>query len=160
MQSPNEESKRLNFGKPAEYEKLYFDIYEQCCGMEQQTDCFLWDATRGWIRWFSYSSIWRYELLLVLQQSIFCRSIADWKCNKCGEQAVIHLRDEDAKCGKCFRASVTQKFRAVLSKYQISKSRDSVLVAVSGGAASAALLGLLREVRKLWTSWPKNWITR
>ncbi|XP_055357988.1 cytoplasmic tRNA 2-thiolation protein 2-like [Paramacrobiotus metropolitanus] len=74
-------------------------------------------------------------------------TLADKKqiCVKCGEEAVIHLRDEDSKCGKCFIHSVIQKFRTVLSKYQISKCRERILVAVTGGAASSTLLQLIQE---------------
>jgi cytoplasmic tRNA 2-thiolation protein 2 len=73
--------------------------------------------------------------------------ISERVCVKCGAPSVIHLRDEDVKCGKCLLASVNQKFRTVLAKFQISRSKDRILVAFSGGPASSALLGVLREVR-------------
>ena len=74
------------------------------------------------------------------------KSLADRVCVKCGEQAVIHLRDEDLKCGKCLVASVNQKFRAVLTKFQLSRCAEIILVAFSGGEASCALLEAVREV--------------
>ncbi|GAU95258.1 hypothetical protein RvY_06904-3 [Ramazzottius varieornatus] len=73
------------------------------------------------------------------------KSLADRVCVKCGEQAVIHLRDEDVKCGKCLVASVNQKFRAVLTKFQLSRSKQTILVAFSGGQVSCALLEAVRE---------------
>ncbi|XP_068267780.1 cytoplasmic tRNA 2-thiolation protein 2 [Nyctibius grandis] len=75
-------------------------------------------------------------------------------CVKCGQgSAALVIRVGDAFCRGCFREYFVHKFRAVLGKNRVIFPGEKVLLALSGGAASSAMLrqvqeGLSRETAK------------
>ncbi|NWZ55859.1 CTU2 protein, partial [Haliaeetus albicilla] len=75
-------------------------------------------------------------------------------CVKCGQgSAALVIRVGDAFCRGCFREYFVHKFRAMLGKNRVIFPGDKVLLALSGGPASSAMLrqvqeGLSRETAK------------
>ncbi|XP_065601465.1 cytoplasmic tRNA 2-thiolation protein 2 isoform X2 [Cyrtonyx montezumae] len=75
-------------------------------------------------------------------------------CVKCGEgNAAVVVRIGDAFCRACFREYFVHKFRAMLGKNRVIFPGEKVLLALSGGMASSAMLrqvqeGLSRETAK------------
>ncbi|KAK4814413.1 hypothetical protein QYF61_018511, partial [Mycteria americana] len=75
-------------------------------------------------------------------------------CVKCGQgSASLVIRLGDAFCRGCFREYFVHKFRAMLGKNRVIFPGEKVLLALSGGAASSAMLrqvqeGLSRETAK------------
>ncbi|NXT53889.1 CTU2 protein, partial [Pluvianellus socialis] len=75
-------------------------------------------------------------------------------CVKCGQgSAALVIRVGDAFCRGCFREYFVHKFRALLGKNRVIFPGEKVLLALSGGAASSAMLrqvqeGLSRETAK------------
>ncbi|XP_010224849.1 PREDICTED: cytoplasmic tRNA 2-thiolation protein 2 [Tinamus guttatus] len=75
-------------------------------------------------------------------------------CMKCKESpAVLVIRLGDPFCRSCFREYFVHKFRAMLGKNRVIFPGEKVLLALSGGPASSAMLrqvqeGLRRETAK------------
>ncbi|NWY65735.1 CTU2 protein, partial [Erithacus rubecula] len=75
-------------------------------------------------------------------------------CMKCGQgTAALVIRVGDPFCRSCFREYFVHKFRAMLGKNRVIFPGEKVLLAVSGGAASSAMIrqvqeGLSREAAK------------
>ncbi|KAM9374074.1 cytoplasmic tRNA 2-thiolation protein 2 [Phaethornis superciliosus] len=75
-------------------------------------------------------------------------------CVKCGEgSAAILIRQGDPFCRGCFREYFVHKFRAMLGKNRVIFPGEKVLLALSGGPCSSAMLrqvqeGLSRETAK------------
>ncbi|XP_066860318.1 cytoplasmic tRNA 2-thiolation protein 2 isoform X1 [Anser cygnoides] len=75
-------------------------------------------------------------------------------CVKCGEgAAAVVIRVGDGFCRACFREYFVHKFRAMLGKNRVIFPGEKVLLALSGGPASSAMLrqvqeGLSRETAK------------
>ncbi|NXO53338.1 CTU2 protein, partial [Aramus guarauna] len=75
-------------------------------------------------------------------------------CVKCGQgPAALIIRLGDAFCRGCFREYFVHKFRAMLGKNRVIFPGEKVLLALSGGPASSAMLrqvqeGLSRETAK------------
>ncbi|NXD73086.1 CTU2 protein, partial [Eolophus roseicapillus] len=75
-------------------------------------------------------------------------------CMKCGKgSAALIIRVGDPFCRNCFREYFMHKFRAMLGKNRIIFPGEKVLLAMSGGPASSAMLrqvqeGLSRETAK------------
>lgn len=75
-------------------------------------------------------------------------------CVKCGENtAAVVIRVGDGFCRACFREYFVHKFRAMLGKNRVIFPGEKVLLALSGGPASSAMLrqvqeGLSRETAK------------
>ncbi|KAM6123612.1 cytoplasmic tRNA 2-thiolation protein 2 [Phoenicopterus ruber ruber] len=75
-------------------------------------------------------------------------------CVKCGQgSAALVIRLGDAFCRGCFREYFVHKFRAMLGKNRVIFPGEKVLLALSGGPASSAMLrqvqeGLSRETAK------------
>ncbi|XP_033896271.3 cytoplasmic tRNA 2-thiolation protein 2-like [Acipenser ruthenus] len=68
------------------------------------------------------------------------------KCMKCKEgSAVLIIRVGDAFCGDCFKEYFVHKFRAMLGKNRLIFPGEKVLLSVSGGPASSALLSQVQE---------------
>lgn len=68
----------------------------------------------------------------------------DRKCMKCSEsKAVVLVRLNDPLCKSCFLTYFTHKFRATIGKARVIRHDDKVLVAVSGGPNSLAMLKLV-----------------
>lgn len=59
--------------------------------------------------------------------------------------AVLSLRGKDVYCKDCFLQAATHKFRAALGKSKFIRPGDKVLVALSGGLCSSALLHLIQN---------------
>ncbi|XP_067854153.1 cytoplasmic tRNA 2-thiolation protein 2 isoform X2 [Heptranchias perlo] len=76
------------------------------------------------------------------------------KCMKCKDgSAVLVIRVGDAFCKSCFREYFVHKFRAMLGKTRLIFPGEQVLLALSGGPTSSAMLcqvqeGLCREAPK------------
>ncbi|XP_027746007.1 cytoplasmic tRNA 2-thiolation protein 2 isoform X2 [Empidonax traillii] len=75
-------------------------------------------------------------------------------CMKCGQgTAVLIIRVGDPFCRGCFREYFVHKFRAMLGKNRVIFPGEKVLLALSGGSASSAMVrqvqeGLSREAAK------------
>nr|XP_030138015.3 cytoplasmic tRNA 2-thiolation protein 2 isoform X1 [Taeniopygia guttata] len=75
-------------------------------------------------------------------------------CMKCGQgTAALVIRVGDPFCRGCFREYFVHKFRAMLGKNRVIFPGEKVLLAVSGGPASSAMVrqvqeGLSREAAK------------
>ncbi|XP_051565194.1 cytoplasmic tRNA 2-thiolation protein 2 isoform X1 [Myxocyprinus asiaticus] len=68
------------------------------------------------------------------------------KCMKCKEEtASLIIRVSDAFCRSCFKEYFIHKFRAMLGKNRVIFPQEKVLLAVSGGAASCAMLSQVQE---------------
>ncbi|XP_038662369.1 cytoplasmic tRNA 2-thiolation protein 2 isoform X1 [Scyliorhinus canicula] len=76
------------------------------------------------------------------------------KCMKCKDSsAVLVIRVGDAFCKSCFKEYFVHKFRAMLGKTRLIFPGEQVLLALSGGPTSSAMLcqvqeGLCREAPK------------
>jgi len=71
-------------------------------------------------------------------------------CMKCKQApAVVVIRVQDPMCAACFLTYVTHKFRSTLGKSKLVQPNDNVLIAMSGGHASSALLHLVRGALSL-----------
>ncbi|NXP68812.1 CTU2 protein, partial [Chloropsis cyanopogon] len=76
------------------------------------------------------------------------------RCMKCGQgTAALVIRVGDPFCRGCFREYFVHKFRAMLGKNRVIFPGEKVLLAVSGGPASSAMVrqvqeGLSREAAK------------
>lgn len=67
-------------------------------------------------------------------------------CMKCSKaQAVVVVRLNDPLCEACFMTYFVHKFRATIGKARVIRHEDKVLLAVSGGPCSLAMLRLVCE---------------
>ncbi|KAJ8271319.1 hypothetical protein COCON_G00101780 [Conger conger] len=67
-------------------------------------------------------------------------------CVKCKDgSAVLIIRAGDAFCRCCFKEYFVHKFRAMLGKNRVIFPGEKVLLAVSGGPASSAMLSQVQE---------------
>merc|ERR1712023_280006 len=67
-------------------------------------------------------------------------------CMKCKvNKPVLVIRVNDPLCEQCFLTYVTHKFRSTLGKSKLVQPNDGVLLAISGGHSSMALLHLVKE---------------
>lgn len=64
-------------------------------------------------------------------------------CMKCPEKAAVLVRNNDPFCRTCFLEYVVHKFRATIGKARVIHQGQRVLLAVSGGSASCAMLDLV-----------------
>ena len=65
-------------------------------------------------------------------------------CMKCSDgTAVVLIRNGDPLCNACFLEYVVHKFRATIGKARVIHQGERVLLAVSGGASSCAMLDLV-----------------
>ncbi len=64
-------------------------------------------------------------------------------CMKCPEKAVVLVRNNDPFCRTCFLDYIVHKFRATIGKARVIHQGQRVLLAVSGGSASTAMLDLV-----------------
>lgn len=64
-------------------------------------------------------------------------------CMKCPEKAVVLVRNGDPLCKTCFLDYIVHKFRATIGKARVIRQGERVLLAVSGGASSCAMLDLV-----------------
>jgi hypothetical protein len=68
---------------------------------------------------------------------------AEGSCMKCPEKAVVLVRNNDPFCRTCFLDYIVHKFRATIGKARVIHQGQRVLLAVSGGSASTAMLDLV-----------------
>ena len=64
-------------------------------------------------------------------------------CMKCPEKAVVLVRNNDPFCRTCFLEYIVHKFRATIGKARVIYQGEKVLLAVSGGSSSSAMLDLV-----------------
>ncbi|XP_024153056.1 cytoplasmic tRNA 2-thiolation protein 2 [Oryzias melastigma] len=68
------------------------------------------------------------------------------KCVKCKEElAAVLIRAGDPYCRSCFRDYFTHKFRAMLGKTRLIFPGEKVLLAISGGPSSSAMLSQVQQ---------------
>jgi len=69
-------------------------------------------------------------------------------CEKCGEIVLgmerLAIRAQ-CLCDVCLHTKVLKKFKQACTQYALVRPGDSVLLALSGGAGSRAMLGMIRE---------------
>jgi len=69
------------------------------------------------------------------------------KCRRCREPAVVEVRRHNAAfCRVCFLRHVIEQVRRAIETYDMLRSQDRVVVAVSGGKDSLALWDVLLEL--------------
>ena len=69
------------------------------------------------------------------------------KCRKCREKAVINMRQHKlAMCRDHFLEWLPRQTQRTIEKYQMFKSSDRILVAISGGKDSLSLWDILSEL--------------
>lgn len=66
-------------------------------------------------------------------------------CIKCPKTGEVKLNNKDIYCQGCFVHYVTHKFRGCLGKHKAIKNGEKVMVAISGGHSSTAMLNLLHS---------------
>lgn len=65
------------------------------------------------------------------------------KCKRCQSSSpFIVLRKIDVLCKACFKEYADHKFRSTIAKVKLVKPNQKVLIAVSGGQSSIAMLNL------------------
>lgn len=64
-------------------------------------------------------------------------------CMKCSEAAAVLVRNGDPLCRTCFLYYVVHKFRATIGKAKVVRQGEKILLAVSGGSSSSAMLDLV-----------------
>ena len=71
-------------------------------------------------------------------------------CTMCNRKEAIYMRPYSGEklCGRCFCRSIKDKVRATISKYEMLKHDDKIMVAVSGGKDSVTLLHLLTKIER------------
>lgn len=70
---------------------------------------------------------------------------AEGICMKCGNKAVVLVRNNDPFCKTCFLEYAVHKFRATIGKARVIHQGQKVLLAVSGGSSSSAMLDLVMK---------------
>lgn len=67
-------------------------------------------------------------------------------CKKChSDKVFVLLQKEHCYCRICFHEYCSHKFRSTIGKTRLVKKDDKVLVAVSGGTSSMAMLDMIQE---------------
>lgn len=68
----------------------------------------------------------------------------------CNRKDAVFMRPYSGEklCGRCFCKSIENKIRATISKYDMLKPNDKIMVAVSGGKDSVTLLYILAKKEK------------
>ena len=71
-------------------------------------------------------------------------------CTQCGyEHVVIHRKHNGQRlCSACFRKSIEQKVLKTIKKQKLITKGDKVLVGLSGGKDSVALLNILNILKE------------
>lgn len=77
------------------------------------------------------------------------RSQAPTTCTICGEKAAYRqVYSGTSFCPACFKDSIEKRVRKTISKYNLLRENDRILVAVSGGKDSLSLLKILAKIEK------------
>ena len=71
-------------------------------------------------------------------------------CTLCKRQDAVFMRPYSGEklCVRCFTRSIEDKVRVTIAKYEMFKPTDKIMVAVSGGKDSVALLHMLAKIEK------------
>lgn len=73
-------------------------------------------------------------------------------CMVCNGKDAVFMRPYSGEklCGGCFCKSIENKVRATISKYDMLKPNDKIMVAVSGGKDSVTLLHILAKMERVF----------
>ena len=71
-------------------------------------------------------------------------------CTICKRKEAIYMRPYSGEklCGGCFCRSIEERVRATISKYEMLKHDDKIMVGVSGGKDSVTLLHILTNIER------------
>jgi len=71
-------------------------------------------------------------------------------CTLCKRRDAVYVRTYSGEklCTKCFTRSIENKVRATIARYEMFEPDDQIMVAVSGGKDSTALLHVLAKIEK------------
>ena len=71
-------------------------------------------------------------------------------CTICNRKEAIYIRPYSGEklCRRCFCKSIEEKIRATISKYEMLKHDNKIMVAVSGGKDSVTLLHILTKIER------------
>jgi len=71
-------------------------------------------------------------------------------CTLCKRRDAVYMRPYSGEklCAKCFIASIEDKVRATIARYEMFQLDDNIMVAVSGGKDSVTLLHILAKFEK------------
>jgi len=71
-------------------------------------------------------------------------------CTLCKRRDAVFMRPYSGEklCARCFCRSIENKVRITIAKYDMLKPADKIMVAVSGGKDSVALLHILAKIEK------------
>ncbi|MCS7132927.1 MAG: TIGR00269 family protein [Aigarchaeota archaeon] len=72
------------------------------------------------------------------------------RCSTCRRNPPIYFRKYSGErlCAKCFRENITERVRKTISKYDLLRPDDRIMVAVSGGKDSLSLLRILHRIER------------
>jgi len=71
------------------------------------------------------------------------------KCSYCNNSIVIHRKHSgELLCPKCFSLSIEKNIYKTISKYKLLRPKDKIIVALSGGKDSIALLYNLIKIQE------------
>jgi uncharacterized protein (TIGR00269 family) len=75
---------------------------------------------------------------------------ADTSCFACGRGEAFFFRPYSGQrlCKRCFTASIEEKVRAAITRYDMFSFSDRIAVAVSGGKDSLTLLQIISKIEK------------
>ena len=72
------------------------------------------------------------------------------RCTLCGFNTPIYYRSYSGEwlCARCFKESIVERVRRTISRYDLLRYDDRIVVAVSGGKDSLSLLKILERIER------------